>query len=62
MRENQEYPELEAESFALGGEFYTIQGEGFNTGKPAYFIRLRGCDVGCSWCDSKGWNLKNFHR
>jgi 7-carboxy-7-deazaguanine synthase len=34
-------------------EFYTIQGEGFNTGKPAYFIRLGGCDVGCHWCDVK---------
>jgi 7-carboxy-7-deazaguanine synthase len=38
-------------------EFYTIQGEGFHTGKSAYFIRLGGCDVGCSWCDSRfSWN------
>jgi organic radical activating enzyme len=38
-------------------EFYTIQGEGFNTGKPAYFIRVGGCDVGCHWCDVKeSWN------
>lgn len=34
-------------------EFYTIQGEGFNTGKAAYFIRIGGCDVGCHWCDVK---------
>ena len=34
-------------------EYYTIQGEGFNTGTPAYFIRLGGCDVGCHWCDVK---------
>lgn len=34
-------------------EFYTIQGEGFHTGKPAYFIRVGGCDVGCHWCDVK---------
>lgn len=34
-------------------EFYTIQGEGFHTGKAAYFIRIGGCDVGCSWCDTK---------
>jgi 7-carboxy-7-deazaguanine synthase len=34
-------------------EFYTIQGEGYNTGKPAYFIRIGGCDVGCHWCDVK---------
>lgn len=34
-------------------EFYTIQGEGFYTGKAAYFIRIGGCDVGCHWCDVK---------
>lgn len=33
--------------------FYTIQGEGSNSGKAAYFIRLGGCDIGCSWCDVK---------
>lgn len=34
-------------------EFYSIQGEGYNTGKPAYFVRVGGCDLGCQWCDSK---------
>ena len=34
-------------------QFYTIQGEGYNTGRAAYFIRLGGCDVGCVWCDVK---------
>lgn len=33
--------------------FYTIQGEGVYTGHAAYFIRLGGCDVGCTWCDVK---------
>ena len=33
--------------------FYTLQGEGYHTGKAAYFIRLGGCDVGCTWCDVK---------
>jgi organic radical activating enzyme len=38
-------------------EFYSIQGEGFNTGQAAYFIRIGGCDVGCHWCDVKeSWN------
>ena len=38
-------------------EFYTIQGEGFHTGKAAYFVRIGGCDVGCHWCDVKeSWN------
>lgn len=34
-------------------QFYTIQGEGYYTGRAAYFIRLAGCDVGCVWCDVK---------
>jgi organic radical activating enzyme len=34
-------------------EFYTIQGEGYHTGRAAYFIRVGGCDVGCHWCDVK---------
>ena len=42
-------------------DFYTIQGEGYHTGKPAYFIRLGGCDVGCKWCDAKyTWNPKLY--
>jgi len=34
-------------------QFYTIQGEGYHFGKAAYFIRIGGCDIGCSWCDTK---------
>ena len=38
-------------------EFYSLQGEGFHAGKAAYFLRIGGCDVGCSWCDTKfSWN------
>lgn len=38
--------------------FYTVQGEGFYSGRPAYFIRLAGCDVGCTWCDVKeSWKV-----
>ncbi len=33
--------------------FYSLQGEGFHTGKPASFLRIGGCDVGCYWCDVK---------
>jgi 7-carboxy-7-deazaguanine synthase len=33
--------------------FYTLQGEGFHTGRAAFFVRLGGCDVGCVWCDVK---------
>jgi 7-carboxy-7-deazaguanine synthase len=39
--------------------FYTLQGEGFHSGKAAYFIRLGGCDVGCVWCDVKeSWDAE----
>jgi len=38
-------------------DFYTLQGEGYHTGKAAYFLRIGGCDVGCYWCDVKeSWN------
>ena len=42
---NSELPVMEA--------FYTLQGEGYHVGTPAYFVRLGGCDVGCHWCDVK---------
>lgn len=45
MAEITSYPVMEV--------FPTLQGEGRFTGSPAYFIRLAGCDVGCSWCDVK---------
>jgi len=42
-------------------EFYSLQGEGYHTGKPAYFLRLGGCDTGCAWCDIKAsWNPDVF--
>lgn len=38
--------------------FLTVQGEGAFTGASAWFIRLGGCDVGCSWCDVKeSWDV-----
>ncbi len=41
--------------------FYTIQGEGFHQGNAAYFVRLGGCDVGCTWCDVKESWLAEKH-
>ncbi len=41
-------------------QFYTIQGEGFHSGRAAYFVRLAGCNVGCVWCDVKeSWNAND---
>lgn len=45
--------QLSEQRYPVMEHFYTIQGEGANSGKPAYFIRLGGCDVGCHWCDVK---------
>ena len=33
--------------------FHSLQGEGMHAGRSAFFIRLAGCTVGCSWCDTK---------
>ena len=33
--------------------FYSIDGEGIRTGELAIFIRLTGCNLNCSYCDTK---------
>jgi organic radical activating enzyme len=49
------------EKLPLVEEFFSIQGEGFFSGKAAWFIRLGGCDIGCRWCDSRfTWDRDYF--
>jgi len=45
--------EFNDQELPLMEDFYSLQGEGYYSGRPAYFIRLAGCDVGCHWCDVK---------
>ena len=33
--------------------FYSLQGEGRNTGRAAIFIRFAGCNLRCSFCDTE---------
>ena len=33
--------------------FYSLQGEGFNTGRAAVFIRFAGCNLRCPFCDTE---------
>jgi 7-carboxy-7-deazaguanine synthase len=52
MEKNSEI-NLPGRHLPLVEEFFSLQGEGYQTGRASYFIRLGGCDVGCSWCDSR---------
>ncbi|MDY4499864.1 MAG: radical SAM protein [Prevotella sp.] len=38
--------------YAVNEIFYSIQGEGRNTGRAAVFIRFSGCNLKCSFCDT----------
>jgi len=38
---------------AIQEVFYTLQGEGPFTGHPAVFIRLAGCHLACTFCDTE---------
>ena len=45
--------------YKLNDIYPTVQGEGCNTGTPMTVVRLHGCGVGCSFCDTKETWLSN---
>ncbi|MDE5837657.1 MAG: 7-carboxy-7-deazaguanine synthase QueE, partial [Paramuribaculum sp.] len=40
--------------------FYSLQGEGYFTGTPAIFIRLSGCNLKCTFCDTDHSHYKEM--
>jgi 7-carboxy-7-deazaguanine synthase len=44
---------MQQASLKVNEVFESLQGEGSFTGAPSIFVRLQGCPVGCSWCDTK---------
>ena len=39
-------------TYRVNDMFYSLQGEGNNTGKAAVFVRFAGCNLRCSFCDT----------
>lgn len=46
------YENLSGENLVITSLFMTIQGEGFFSGRTAVFLRLAGCNLRCSFCDT----------
>jgi 7-carboxy-7-deazaguanine synthase len=52
-KKNQTVNDDEKKDLNITEIFYSIQGESTFAGLPCVFIRLQGCNLRCSWCDTK---------
>lgn len=44
-------------TYRINEIFYSLQGEGYNVGRAAVFIRFSGCNLKCPFCDT---DFSNF--
>ncbi len=54
---------VQPKTLAVSELFESIQGEGPSAGVPCTILRLAGCNLSCSWCDTAyAWDFSRFER
>ena len=51
-----------AERLRITEVYVSVQGESTHAGKPCVFVRLTGCNLRCTWCDSEYTFTGGEHR
>jgi 7-carboxy-7-deazaguanine synthase len=54
---------LDRDTLRISETFLSLQGEGPSTGQRAVFLRLSGCNLSCTWCDTPyTWDWSRYDR